>query len=320
MLRRRLTRHVDRQIMRIDVSIRPYAPRDAGAVASLGRQLSPQKVWSAEHIGWWVDGVREPGRLGLWVAEEQGRLVGWIEGWLLWFTGDPERALVWGVVDAPYRRRGIGGRLYDVALTHVRGLGAVRLHGNAELGSAGARFLERHEWRCTREEHWFGLDPSTVDTTALDGLGSGVSVVPWSDVDPHGLWEVHSAGAMDVPGDLPREREPFDEWSERLLGNPLLAPGLSHAVVVGGRVVATSALLVDREAAVGEHALTATAKPDRGKGYALLAKLGVIRAATDAGLRRLGTANDYENAPMLGVNRRLGYRPSAVRGEYELVL
>ena len=56
----------------------------------------------------------------------------------------------------------------------------------------------------------------------------------------------------------------------------------------------------------------------RGKGYALLAKLGVIRAARAAGLRALGTANDYENLPMLAVNRRLGYRPTAVRGEFEL--
>jgi len=44
----------------------------------------------------------------------------------------------------------------------------------------------------------------------------------------------------------------------------------------------------------------------------------VIRAARAAGLRALGTANDYENLPMLAVNRRLGYRPTAVRGEFEL--
>jgi RimJ/RimL family protein N-acetyltransferase len=90
--------------------------------------------------------------------------------------------------------------------------------------------------------------------------------------------------------------------------------------VVDGHVVATSALLVDRDAGVGEHALTATARPERGKGYALLAKLGVIRAAAAAGLRTLGTANDFENLPMLAVNRRLGYRPTAVRGEFELEL
>jgi len=71
---------------------------------------------------------------------------------------------------------------------------------------------------------------------------------------------------------------------------------------------------------VGEHELTATARGDRGKGYALLAKLGVIRAAAAADVRELGTANDFENLPMLAVNRRLGYRATVVRGEFELSL
>jgi GNAT superfamily N-acetyltransferase len=91
-------------------------------------------------------------------------------------------------------------------------------------------------------------------------------------------------------------------------------------VLTDGRVVATAALLVDRDARVGEHALTGTLPEERGKGYALLVKLGVIRAAAAAGLRELGTANDYENAAMLAVNRRLGYRPTVVRGEFELEL
>jgi len=199
------------------------------------------------------------------VAEERRRVVGWVEAWLLWFTGDLERAFLWGV-DAPYRRVGIGRRLYDLALSHLRDLDAVRLHSNAESGSDGARFLESRGWRCTREEHWFGLDPATVDTTVLDGLGSGVSVLPWSAVDSRAVWEVHSAAAVDIPGDLPRKREAFDQWNERLLGNPLFSRELSHAVVVNARVVATSALLVDRDAAVGEHALTATAKPDARQG------------------------------------------------------
>ena len=302
------------------VSIRPFEDADARSVAALGRQLSPQKVWSAEHVLWWSEGVREPGRLGMWVAEAGGEPVGFVEAWILWFTGDLERALVWGVVDEAQRGRGIGTRLNDLALAHLREIGAARLHSNAELGGDGARFLETHGWRCTREEHWFGLDPAAVDTSALDSLEPGVAVVPWAEADPRAVWEVHSTAVLDVPGDLPRAREPFEEWSERLLGNPLFSRELSHAVVVDGRVVATSALVVDREAGVGEHALTATARAERGKGYAVLAKLGLIRAAARAGLRELGTANDFENAPMLAVNRRLGYRSTAVRGEFELTL
>lgn len=254
------------------------------------------------------------------MAEEGGVVVGWVEAWFLWFTGDSERALLWGVVDRVHRGRGIGGRLYDRGLRHLRERGARRLHSNAEVGADGAQFLEAYGWRLTREEHWLGLDPAAVDTSALDHLPPNVSVASWDDLDAEALWEVHATAAMDVPGDLPRERESFGDWRERVLAQPLFARELSQAVLVDARVVATSALLVDREARTGEHALTATVRPERGKGYARLAKLGVIRAAHAAGLRELRTANDYENAPMLAVNRGLGYRPTAVRGEFELAL
>jgi GNAT superfamily N-acetyltransferase len=52
------------------------------------------------------------------------------------------------------------------------------------------------------------------------------------------------------------------------------------------------------------------------RGLARAAKLAVIEWAAANGITRLTTTNDERNAPMLAVNRRLGYRPAGRRVEY----
>jgi hypothetical protein len=49
---------------------------------------------------------------------------------------------------------------------------------------------------------------------------------------------------------------------------------------------------------------------------ALAVKLASIEWAARNGIVQLATRNDEENAPMLAINRKLGYRPGALRVEY----
>jgi mycothiol synthase len=55
--------------------------------------------------------------------------------------------------------------------------------------------------------------------------------------------------------------------------------------------------------------MTATLPEYRRRGLALLVKLAAARWAADAGIERLLTENDEDNAGMLTINERLGYRP-----------
>ena len=63
-----------------------------------------------------------------------------------------------------------------------------------------------------------------------------------------------------------------------------------------------------------------TARSHRGRGLATLAKLASTRAARDAGVERITTENDVENAPMLAINRRLGFEPGEELHQYARVL
>ena len=61
--------------------------------------------------------------------------------------------------------------------------------------------------------------------------------------------------------------------------------------------------------------MTGTRRAYRGRGLALAVKLASIEWAAANGITRMLTFNDATNAPMLAVNRRLGYEPIGRRVE-----
>jgi L-amino acid N-acyltransferase YncA len=63
--------------------------------------------------------------------------------------------------------------------------------------------------------------------------------------------------------------------------------------------------------------MTAVGRDRHGSGLAYAVKVASLRRARDAGLRTMLTANDLGNAPMLAVNRKLGFETSVVVEDYE---
>jgi RimJ/RimL family protein N-acetyltransferase len=61
---------------------------------------------------------------------------------------------------------------------------------------------------------------------------------------------------------------------------------------------------------------TGTLRAYRGRGLALAVKLASIAWAREHGVTSMQTNNDETNAPMLAINRRLGYRPAGRRVEW----
>lgn len=63
--------------------------------------------------------------------------------------------------------------------------------------------------------------------------------------------------------------------------------------------------------------MTGVRRDRRGRGLAYAVKLDSLRQARELGLDTMLTANDLENAPMLAVNRKLGFEPSVLIESYE---
>jgi hypothetical protein len=124
--------------------------------------------------------------------------------------------------------------------------------------------------------------------------------------------------AGGIPAGDPENRVTLEEWRRFILGNPLLDDEASVVVVdTDGSIVSLAWLLVDDVRRRAENEWTATLPHLRGRGLALLAKLGTIRWAAANGVAEIVTGNDPENRPMRELNRRLGYRELFLRRDLE---
>jgi GNAT superfamily N-acetyltransferase len=301
--------------------IRPFRDEDAGAAAALLRELISYFVVTAEVLRHWIARSPERTRGAYWVAERHGELVGWADAEFRLSSKDPNIGLVWAGVREDERGRGLGGRLYELAAAHVTELGAWKLECWV-ADAAGGAFAERRGFSATRSERMSTLEPRSADLSELPALEAssardGFRVVRLGEVRdrPRDLHALFNEAHLDVPTDDELRDLDYDEWQRLTWENPLLDFDLSSVVLHGDQPVAFAWLLADREGARAEHELTGTLQSYRGRGLARLAKLAAIRWSAEAGVRILLTGNDSENAPMLAVNERLGYRPTIVLTE-----
>ena len=88
------------------------------------------------------------------------------------------------------------------------------------------------------------------------------------------------------------------------------------AVGPGGEWLGTTAMVGFQHLPFVYNELTAMHPQARGRRLALPLKLQVVQRAQNAGYATMRTNNHSLNAPMLAVNRRLGFRPLA--GRYEM--
>ena len=211
-----------------------------------------------------------------------------------------------------HRGRGIGTALYDVGLAHAHAIGAEQLLVNFHENDAGVAFARRRGFAQVRAETESALDPRLVTARPPAGL----DLRPMTTIDPRLAYDIDMETTADMPATEPFEGMAYEEWEEHVLRHPLLAPAGSFVALVDGEAAALSLLTADPESGRAMSWMTGTRRAYRGRGLALAVKLASIEWAAANGITRMLTFNDATNAPMLAVNRRLGYDPIGRRVEY----
>jgi GNAT superfamily N-acetyltransferase len=284
---------------------------DAEQIVALIFATNPTVVTSAAE---WLHrhrAIPERAQHRSWAAEVDGQLAGLATAGLDFFSSGDTGYLSIRVHEMA-RRRGVGAALYRLAAEHLQSLDVPSATSLFEENDDGVGFATRRGWREVRAETISVLDPREVTAAPA----ASIEIVPASRLDPRELHRIDEETTRDMPAVEPIEAIPYDEWLAFVWDNPLFTREGSCGAVVDGRVAAVSLLVANTQIGRAMNMFTGTSRDYRGRGLALAVKLASTRWAAENGITQIATTNDETNAPMLAVNRRLGYRTAGRRVEF----
>jgi GNAT superfamily N-acetyltransferase len=309
---------VARRSSHIEVTVRPLGDADIPQVVELRRLIWPDDLMTPESMAWGIAHADPSDHVGRWVAAGQHRVIGFaVAGRQTWSAG--EVGFAYAGVRPDFRRRGVGGRLWDEVEAHLAPLGMARiLSGSERNDEDSARFLRRRGFRHTRDDQAWSVDPRAVDVGELGARRAaaeraGLRLVPIRELldRPRAIFRLTRAVERDIPADVPIAQA-YESWKVESLGTPLFEPDASFCVLDGDLPVALTWLLVDHAGGRARHGITGTLSAYRHRGLARLAKLASIAWLAEHGISTLYTDNDTQNRDMLALNANLGFRPLTV--------
>jgi GNAT superfamily N-acetyltransferase len=315
-------------------------PMDVDLV--LADRLAALDIASHARDGLEIQPTTGPGRLtyfqngndgqpidALWVATEGADEIGWM---LAEMPTRENLTMAWvrGLVHPDHRRRGVGGRLLDEALTFCAGSGRTVINSGAFLGTDGVPFLEDHGFTSAGKGVYAirRLDLH-VDTTSWDRLHDEAAaaatdydlihvVGPTPDDLVDGMVTLHDA-INDAPSDEGRESYVWDadrlrEYDEGMTRRRQTTYRVLARHVPSGDLAGMSLLCVDEfSPVIAAQEDTNVVRAHRGHRLGLLMKVDMMRWIADVRpeVAATETWNATDNHHMIAVNERIGCRVTA---------
>ena len=290
--------------------IREATLDDAPAVARLSTIVYPDELTTERGLRHWWQAMPARARRRMWLALEGGEAIGFASAGLSFSSADPGAAVANVYVHPQRRRGGLGAALWELAEANLAEIDATHVNSFGLDEEPSRRFMGARGFEVTYVQRMSRLELATLGPPPA--LGDGVEFVPYAAIeDPRPVYELEVEALRDVPVDQPLDDVRWDEWLDRWWRHPDLNRDASLLALVGGEPASFTTLLSDRESRRAASGMTGTARRFRGRGLALLVKHHALARAAGRGIAVAVTENDELNAPMLAVNERLGYRPTA---------
>lgn len=219
------------------------------------------------------------------------------------------------VVDPAVRGQGAGAALLGAIERFARAHGADYLLGDVrDNDPASLAFMERRGYSVQRHSFYSVLDLTAWDPARFAGVSEqvragGIEII--ATEAEREVYELMSHTMTDLPGYEAQSFMTFETWRSAFRKPE------SHIIAAaeGDRFVGVTILeRMDDGSYYTPH--TSVLKEYRGRQIALALKLAAVDYARSQGAQSMSTGNDSLNAPMLAVNRRLGYVPTA--GSYDV--
>ena len=297
------------------VVVREASLDDAPEVARLSTLVYPAELTTARGLRHWWAAIPARAHRRMWVAEEDAATVGFASASISASSAERGAAVANLYVHPERRRRGIGAALWEHAEAHLEEIGGTHVNSFGLDEQPSRQFMAARGFEVTHVQRMSRLELASLGPPTPPP--ADVSLVPFSELeDPRAVYELEVEALQDVPVDQPLDDVRFDDWHARWWANPELDRDASLLALVGGEPAAFTTLLSDAESGRAVSGMTGTARRFRGRGLALLVKHHALSRAAAHGIAAASTENDEQNAPMLAVNVRLGYRPVAANATF----
>lgn len=230
------------------------------------------------------------------------------------------------LVDPACRRQGAGTLLADAMERFALSLGATWFDSHVrDNAPEDLAFAEKRGYSV--REHVFEsvLDLATFDESRFAGavekvLTGGIRFVPYAEVKgeeaARRLYDLSRNAMADTPGAEEEVSLPYEMWRQGFLDLATTRLDLILIAMDGDSWAGFTLIVPNPANGAMYNGGTGVAREYRGRGLALALKLLSIRKARELGAPYTRTDNHAKNAPMLAINRKLGYVPQP--GTYEL--
>jgi GNAT superfamily N-acetyltransferase len=232
----------------------------------------------------------------------------------------------WVIVDSDYRRQGIGAALWDCLWKDLQEKGATRLDSDVQDSDAQSLvFAQKRGFTIDQHISSYELDLSTFDEapylpdiTALETSGihfCSLADFPDTPETRHKLYDLNSS-------DMLENANTSNPWTYSIFEEFVLqAPWFRRAgqllAVDGEQWIGMAAVGLYPETHSAYNEYTGVLRPYRRRKIATSLKVLAALYARKNGAQKLLTDSNLRNAPILAINRKLGYRPQP--GKYTLV-
>lgn len=244
-----------------------------------------------------------------------------------WPWEPPHQFWISTVVAPSHRRQGLGAQLAEAALAFAKEQGATRLVAEVRDNVVeGLRYAERYGFR--RDRHIFESRLSLADFDEQRFAGAvarveaeGIrffSLADLGDTDKsrRKLYDLNATLARDTPGH-DGGFMPFEQFQKTVCSASWYRPDGEIVAAINDTWVGMAAVGYFANTNSMYNMFTGVDPAWRGRGIAHALKLLAIACARRYGAEYISTNNDSENAPMLAINRALGYLPEP--GYYRMI-
>ena len=236
-----------------------------------------------------------------------------------WPWESPHQFWISTVVAPDHWRQGLGTQLTEAALAFAQEQGATRLAAEVRDNAVeGLRLAERYGFR--RDRHIFEsrLRLADFDDQRFSGAvarveAEGIRFLTLADLGDtdearRNLYDLNATLVRDIPGH-DGDFMPFEQFQKTVCSASWYRPDGQILAAIDDTWVGMAAVGYFRTTNSMYNMFTGVDPAWRGRGIALALKLLTIACARRYGADSISTNNDSENAPMLAVNRTLGYQP-----------